>query len=516
MTAVIVPDAHHWFLEDTNPVDEEEDPPMNDNDDEVTPPPTTRLDDCEYVAPSLAHEDAMIDAAMDEALEDASESETMAVDEDETDIRYGGLSNLGNSCYMASALQMLASLDTFMDELESVESSEGSELRTELLALVRRLRKGETVTPSDFKRVVDERSSLFVGYRQQDAHEFLITLLDLIDEDYKRKDDQEMASPAPDGEEKAAANSEAMDDDGVAAAGLRQSLSELDFNQIEMLVHGASSSRETLPVSSPVVAHHCRLVGGRMNTSGVVLTPRDELGASGREVDEPQAQSQPMACDEDQSVTDEVKIPSPVDACFTTATRVRLTCDSCMYTRTHEETFLHLSLEIGADSTSSVDEGLRRFFAPEKREIKCEKCFCATATQTSEITRLPRVLLLHFKRFLVDVSPDYSSVTYRKNTSNVSFEESMSLQPSRGFLADYLATDCELPEDSDTYEARGVVNHIGSSASCGHYTADGLRPYSTDTREWTRFNDSIVSRIAPIDAVHRSFHSAYIVAYELR
>jgi ubiquitin C-terminal hydrolase len=170
-----------------------------------------------------------------------------------------------------------------------------------------------------------------------------------------------------------------------------------------------------------------------------------------------------------------------------------------------------------------VEDGLRKFFAPETREIKCEKCFCETAQQTMNITKLPRAMLLHFKRFIVDVSPDYTSITYRKNQSSVSFEEHLNFDDG-GVLADFLATDVSLPDTPSSqsrtltrptgYRIRSVVNHIGSSASCGHYTADALLRYGDD-REWTRFNDASVSKISTHNATAQSSTTAYMIMYEL-
>jgi ubiquitin C-terminal hydrolase len=47
------------------------------------------------------------------------------------------------------------------------------------------LQKGETVRPVDFKQILDNKSALFCGYEQQDAHEFMTALLDMLDQDYK-------------------------------------------------------------------------------------------------------------------------------------------------------------------------------------------------------------------------------------------------------------------------------------------------------------------------------------------
>lgn len=232
-----------------------------------------------------------------------------------------------------------------------------------------------------------------------------------------------------------------------------------------------------------------------------------------------------MDCDNSEAEEEESsRIISPVESYLKTEVRVRLTCDSCKYTRSHTESFFHLSLEIGSDN-SSVADGLRKFFAPETRELKCEKCFCATAQQTTEITRLPKALLLHFKRFIVDISDDYTSITYRKNQSDILFEDQLELSEEKGgVLGEFLANDVSMPEEAECgdyeedriYQIRSVVNHIGSSASCGHYTADATRALPSGAeRQWNRFNDSDVSSISPDEAMKDSSRTAYMVMYEM-
>ena len=554
---------------------------------------------------------------------------------------FGGLSNLGNTCYMNSALQMVASLDSFVEHLknnplpefptsEDIDSNEENEkgaLRAAFLEVMDSLAAGETVRPNEFKRLLDERTPLFVGFRQQDSHEFLTTLFDLLDEDYKvkppaptpatpavlaSKEDAtvkdaentseanklELEQPkaedvleteatldanASAGDEKneaeesdqPVANSETQHETKVeqeqtaddameseakspnesesyesatkkprnveltalptpsetyslfASPTRVQSFTNLKPEEIEKLLHANllvdNQIQSTTATPTPP---RCKLVGGRMaahdNSDHDML-----LSEEGSDV---ATTSMCIACDETEE--DEAKCTSisPVESYLKTETRVRLTCDSCKYTRTHTESYFHLSLEIGSDN-SSVADGLRKFFSPEKREVKCEKCFCETATQTTEITRLPRALLLHFKRFIVDISDDYTSITYRKNQSDVLFEDKLDLTEERGgVLAEFVADGVTMPvpdfdEDSHAYQIRSVVNHIGSSASCGHYTADAARltPSSASSemsdngeeRQWKRFNDSYVTSISPDDALKESSRTAYMVMYEL-
>jgi ubiquitin C-terminal hydrolase len=480
--------------------------------------------------------------------------------------RFGGLSNMGNTCYMNSALQILASLDVFTTEIQSVAVPvEGSDkLRRALKDVLERLARGETVRPEDFKRAIDERTSLFLGYRQQDSHEFLTTLLDLIDEDYKKKENVEemkqssdqlttpkegadgLAEVKVEDSEQTLSNStedELLKEDEEDASTLKKqkldvphenehgefgdtacigrvtSLVDLQFGDIENLLHGdkmdtAATSGQFPNAGKDRGEPKCKLVGGRMNPAGVEFTryqqrPDDFEAAANVS----QETSKSQEGDHDSSVPPLV-VNSPIESNFTTEVRVCLTCESCMYRRSHTETFLHLSLEIGS-GCSSIEDGLRKFFAQEKREIKCEKCFHSCALQTSEITKLPRALLFHFKRFIVDVSPDYTSISYRKDQSPVSFEETIGLSEGE-VIAECLAPEVVIPKGV-SYGIRGVVNHIGASASCGHYTADAKRLYGAraEGREWTRFNDSIVSKISSQNAVENSSRTAYMVMYEL-
>ena len=78
----------------------------------------------------------------------------------------------------------------------------------------------------------------------------------------------------------------------------------------------------------------------------------------------------------------------PTDEYFKLNVRVCLKCDSCGYPRSEVETYRHLSLDVGEDSEQdiwTVENGLKQFFLPEKREVNCESCHWTTATQTMEV-----------------------------------------------------------------------------------------------------------------------------------
>ena len=73
----------------------------------------------------------------------------------------------------------------------------------------------------------------------------------------------------------------------------------------------------------------------------------------------------------------------PTDEQFRLTLQVCLTCKSCGFSRTKDELYRYLSVDIvdGLDQEQNqenqkrtVEKCLEQFFRPEDREIKCEKC----------------------------------------------------------------------------------------------------------------------------------------------
>ena len=113
----------------------------------------------------------------------------------------------------------------------------------------------------------------------------------------------------------------------------------------------------------------------------------------------------------------------PTDEYFHLNVRVCLECDNCKYSRSKDEMYRHLSVDIGEDKESekpwSVEQSLQQFFQPEQRELKCEKCDEGkTATQKIEIISCPKALLLHFKRFIVSQEVKSGGDTGKENNKS--------------------------------------------------------------------------------------------------
>uniref|UniRef100_A0A8C9TJ97 Ubiquitin carboxyl-terminal hydrolase n=1 Tax=Scleropages formosus TaxID=113540 RepID=A0A8C9TJ97_SCLFO len=109
-----------------------------------------------------------------------------------------GLCNLGNTCFMNSAVQCLSNIpplteyflkDKYQDEL-NMDNPLGmrGEIAKVYAELIKQLWSGKYsyVTPRPFKTQVGRFAPQFSGYQQQDSHELLAFLLDGLHEDLNR------------------------------------------------------------------------------------------------------------------------------------------------------------------------------------------------------------------------------------------------------------------------------------------------------------------------------------------
>eukprot|EP00440_Ansanella_granifera_P022903 gb/GFBE01024873.1/.p1 GENE.gb/GFBE01024873.1/~~gb/GFBE01024873.1/.p1 ORF type:complete len:458 (+),score=84.97 gb/GFBE01024873.1/:1-1374(+) len=123
-----------------------------------------------------------------------------------------GLQNLGNTCYMNSTLQALSNTlplrryyegGQYKDQLSTTPISMEGRLANSFAGLLRQIWEGEHITlaPTELKKLIAEKWPQFAGYRQHDAQELLMFLLDGLHEDVNRAPYPRpiVADPASDG-----------------------------------------------------------------------------------------------------------------------------------------------------------------------------------------------------------------------------------------------------------------------------------------------------------------------------
>ena len=197
----------------------------------------------------------------------------------------------------------------------------------------------------------------------------------------------------------------------------------------------------------------------------------------------------------------------------------QLRCTTCRNTSTTYEAFYSISVEIPRSGTASIKDCLQSYCQEEmlsgEEEWKCPKCRCQReASKRIRITRLPQILVIHFKRFSAS-----KTESAKKVHTPIDFPlHGLNMEP-------YMANTRAPPNKDDSaldpaitppfsYDAYGVMRHIGSTGSGGHYISL-VRDAAKGV--WRKFDDDRVSDFDPSrlrSADRLQNEQAYIVFYE--
>lgn len=176
-----------------------------------------------------------------------------------------------------------------------------------------------------------------------------------------------------------------------------------------------------------------------------------------------------------------------------------LTCNFCKGQSNTFEVFNCLSLPIPSESRCQLRDCLSHFSNPEKIEAAWECPRCKQKREAEKkivICKLPKILIIHLKRFSLDGR-------WRQK-----------LQTTVDFPLSDLSVDCTnvlpqsaygSPTSKCTYNLYAVVNHYGHLDG-GHYTAF----CKLENHRWYSFDDSNVSEMRDTEVCSQA---AYILFY---
>jgi len=172
----------------------------------------------------------------------------------------------------------------------------------------------------------------------------------------------------------------------------------------------------------------------------------------------------------------------------------RLRCTTCGSTSTTYEAFYSISVEIPRSGRGDIRDCLRSYCQEEMLsgdEVwKCPHCKCEReATKRITLTRLPKVLVIHFKRFSAS-----KTESAKKLHTPIDFPlHGLKMEPYMANTQENPATVAEnggYPDPAITppfqYDAYAVMRHLGQTGNGGHYISlvrDAARGC------WRKFDD---------------------------
>lgn len=365
-----------------------------------------------------------------------------------------GLANLGNTCYMNSALQCLSNTPSLTRHFLSCSRLLPSDIKPNLgqayAKLVSDLWQGEGrhefVAPSGVLHAIKQAWPAFRGFQQHDAQEFLRCFMDQLHKETMEKVGKEEESQEGEDSNYESADSEAE----PSTSGRKRQRRDTENSKVQI---------------RSIVTD---IFDGALQSNVQCLTC--------------------LNVSKTKETFEDLSLPIPLSDRAGGKTEEGWVSWAWWW----------LSSWFYGPDVSLMD-CLESFFSADELKgdnmYKCEKCkMLRNGLKYSKLMKLPDTLCVHLKRFRHDYS--FSS----KISTKVSF-------PLAGLdLSPWLHT--RQSEESHTYSLTGVICHHGVSGIGGHYTCYCYNPVSDS---WYHYDDSTVRLVDPVTVANTD--SAYVLFY---
>lgn len=341
-----------------------------------------------------------------------------------------------------------------------------------------RTNQNQVVDIRRLKDVVSERSSVYAGYQQQDAHEFFLTLLNEMHDDMLRLLNCQPMMNSTTMEATSADKENAPNEisnyfhtaENTSGTAKLKSVSKQDEIKIDQ---NLSTTRFFLSKVAKVLScRECQYTRSSLETFRVFsldlpkqLMDRTTLPSSQEQLS--------CRCNHPAILRHSKKENENYGRAFYTCSVKSKTSPGC--------SFFHWAPHTTSSTAIPLSKLFQLHFESHEVEINCEQCDSGKIAQVSYVFKhLPSILVVHLKRFQMN----YANGTLSKRLDRIHVPDT--LFPEEQWSESSLHSD-------KYYELKAIVHHQGVTAAQGHYVTDVQD--ASNTEKWTRYDDSVVKEV---------------------